>query len=415
MARRYASEAAVLALDLDNFKYVNDSLGHAAGDELIAQVGQLLRRRLRASDTVARLGGDEFAAILSHADERKARAVAADLLETIAREAKVTTAAGSVHTSASIGIALVVDHADKLTGEELLVQADIALYDAKEAGRGRLAVFDAASERKSPTKARLTWAERIREALEQDRFVLHAQPIMSLDGTGPARYELLVRMLGEGEELIPPAPFLDVAERSDLIQEIDRWVIARAIRMLAEQQRGGHRVGFEVNLSAKSITDPALSELIACELATTGADPGGLVFEFTQSAAIVNIDRAQLFAATLRELGCGVAIDDFGAGLASFYYLKHFSFDYLKIDGEFVQKLATSKTDQLIVKSLVDIARGLGKRTIAEFVGDERTLELLRDYGIDFAQGFHVGRPRPMEASELHQQPKSPLHSGPRS
>jgi EAL domain-containing protein (putative c-di-GMP-specific phosphodiesterase class I) len=178
--------------------------------------------------------------------------------------------------------------------------------------------------------------------------------------------------------------------------------------VLAEQQRAGHPVSFEVNLSAKSIGDPALSELIACELAATGADPRGLVFEFTQTAAIVNIDRAQLFARRLRELGCGLAIDDFGAGFASFYYLKHFAFDYLKIDGEFVENLATSKTDQLIVKSVVDIARGLDKRTIAEFVGDERTLELLREYGIDFAQGFHVGRPRPMEASELHHQPLLP-------
>ena len=393
-ARRYHTGGAVLALDLDNFKYVNDTLGHNAGDELIACVAELLRGRLRETDTIARLGGDEFAVILPHVDEHQASRVAGDLLAAIRSDALVSTPKGSRRTTASIGIALFGDP-HRLASEELLVEADIAMYDAKEAGRDQACVFDADSSRQLSLEARMTWSDEIRAALAEDRFTLYAQPIVPLQGGSP-RHELLVRMLSRDGDIVPPGAFLPIAERFDLVQDIDRWVVSRAIELLGEHGRAGDDVRFEVNLSAKSLGQADLPAQIARQLAAHDVDPGRLVFEVTETAAIGNLERAKQFANRLAELGCGFALDDFGAGFASFYYLKHLPFDYLKIDGEFVESLRHSTTNQLVVQSLVTIARGLGKQTIAEYVGDEATVELLREYGVDFAQGFHVGRPRPV-------------------
>jgi EAL domain-containing protein (putative c-di-GMP-specific phosphodiesterase class I) len=275
------------------------------------------------------------------------------------------------------------------------------MYDAKEAGRARAVIYDATEDRQERMLSRMTWADRIREALVNDAFVLYSQPVMSLRDDPVARCELLLRMLGEDGDVIPPGSFLYIAERFDLIQDIDRWVVSRAIEILAEQQAAGREVVLCVNLSAKSVTDPRLPDHIASELQAHDADGRGLCFEVTETAAVVNIDRARQFARRVADLGCEFALDDFGAGFASFYYLKHLAFDLLKIDGEFVTDLANSRTNQLVVKAVVYIARGLGKRTIAEFVEDEETLELLRGMGVDFAQGFYVAKPAPLPLVEV--------------
>ncbi len=403
---RYEGAGAVLALDLDHFKYINDSLGHTVGDELIARVAALLRERLRETDIVARLGGDEFAVILPHADEARAAGVAEDLLRTIRSGGAVTGEHGRAGTSASIGIAPFPTQRNSITAGELLAEADIAMYDAKEGGRDRCVTY-AASGQAALMAPRLDWVDRIRRALAEDRFVLHGQPILSLGGDHRPREELLLRMVDESGDLIPPASFLAVAERFDLIQEIDRWVVREAVALLARLERSGTRAALEVNLSAKSVTDAELPAMIETELARTGVDPSGLVFEMTETAAIVNVEQAKRFAISMRELGCEFALDDFGAGFASFYYLKHLAFDYLKIDGEFIADLRGSETNQLLVRALVDIARGLGKQTIAEYVGDAETLELLRDMRVDYAQGFHVARPRP-----VHPQAWAGFHGG---
>ena len=208
-------------------------------------------------------------------------------------------------------------------------------------------------------------------------------------------------MVGEDGDLIPPGAFLDAAERFDLIAEIDRWVISRAADLLAGSRRAGIKASLEVNLSAESVLDPALPETIAAELRRAGADPSGLVLEMTETAALVNVERTRRFADAVREPGCEFALDDFGAGFASFYFLKHLAFDYIKIDGEYIHNLAEDETNQLLVQALVDIARGLGKRTIAEFVGDDKTVDLLRKLGVDYVQGFHIARPGPIEVSRL--------------
>lgn len=391
---RHGRRGALLLLDLDHFKYVNDSLGHAIGDELLRSVAGVLRDRLRESDVVARVAGDEFAILLPDADQAGARAVAASIIEALERHELPAVPGTDVRVTTSIGIVDLAarEDADAAT---LLVDADLAMYAAKERGRNRMAIHDAAANERARSEARLNWATRIRRALDEGAFVLERQPIIDLDTGEVVLYELLLRMV-EGDELIPPGRFLGIAERYGLMPRIDRWVVREAVRLLATDPAGtGPRA--TVNLSSASLGDLELLEKIESRLALRGVRPGQLVFEVTETAAIARMDEARRFVDRLRELGCGFALDDFGAGFASFYYLKYLPFDYLKVDGEFVRAMTENPTDQLIVRAIVQTARGLGKRTIAEFVDDERTIALLRAVGVDYAQGFHLGRPAPVE------------------
>ena len=392
---RYGPKGAAIVLDLDHFKTINDTLGHSAGDELIVRVAHALRSRLRESDVLARLGGDEFAILLPEATPEEADAVAAAVLEAV-RTLAVPTATGRTRTvTASLGIAL-FDSKQPMTGEDVLVNADLAMYDAKEAGRDQLAAYDGPEQPETRIEARISWADMIRDALAEDRFVLHAQPIVDLATGEATQYELLLRMRGPDGGLIGPSAFLPVAERFDLMAAIDRWVVTRAIRMVGAELRRGRRLVVEVNISGRSAGDPELLELIERELRTSEVCPSQIIFEITETIAVSNIPRAQHFAARLADLGCRFALDDFGAGFGSFYYLKHLPFDYLKIDGEFVRHSASDATDQLVIQAVVDIARGLGKRTVAEHVGDHETADLLRRMGVDHAQGFHLGEPAPL-------------------
>jgi diguanylate cyclase (GGDEF)-like protein/PAS domain S-box-containing protein len=392
---RYGPRGAALVLDLDHFKAINDTLGHSAGDELIVRVAHALRSRLRESDVLARLGGDEFAILLPEATPEDAQGVAAAVLDSV-RTLAVPTATGRTRTvTASLGIAL-FDSGQALTGEDVLVNADLAMYDAKEAGRDQLSAYDAPEQPATRTEARISWADMIRDALAEDRFVLHAQPIVDLSTGEATQYELLLRMRGPDGELIGPAAFLPVAERFDLMAAIDKWVVTRAIRMVGDERRRGRALTVEVNISGRSAGDPELLALIERELRTSDVSPSQIIFEITETIAVSNIPRAQHFAARLADLGCRFALDDFGAGFGSFYYLKHLPFDYLKIDGEFVRHSAGDPTDQLVIQAVVDIARGLGKRTVAEHVGDSETAELLQRMGVDHAQGFHLGKPAPL-------------------
>ncbi|WP_205696057.1 PAS domain S-box protein [Conexibacter sp. SYSU D00693] len=390
--QRYGSSGALLVLDLDHFKTINDTLGHNAGDELIVSVADLLRHRLRETDVVARLGGDEFAVLLPEADRGGAETVATTIVEEIRRHATVLNGERPRRVTCSLGVAFFEE--GLAAGEEVLVNADLAMYDAKEAGRDQFAIFASDRFAEPRMKARVAWVERIRDALEDDRFVLEAQPIKDLHSGDVAQYELLLRMLDEHGEVVPPGAFLYVAERYDLIQDIDRWVASRAIELL--HQHPG--TVFEVNVSGKSLNDQLLLETVETGLQISGVDPTRLIFEVTETAAVANIHQAREFADRLASLGCRFALDDFGAGFGSFYYLKHLPFDYLKIDGEFVRNCLRSRTDQLVIEAVVRIANGLGKATIAEFVGDERTERFLRAHGVDHAQGFHVGKPAPLES-----------------
>ena len=392
---RYGPRGALIVLDLDHFKYVNDALGHHAGDELILSVATILRDRLRESDTLARLGGDEFAVLLPHADSAAAQRVADALVRAVREEATVIAGDRPRRVTTSIGIAPF--GAGGLSGEELLIEADLAMYEAKEAGRDRWALVSPDSRRPERIRGRVSWLDRVRAALDDDRFVLHAQPIRDLRSGEVAQHELLLRMCGDGGELIAPGKFLPLAERLGLAPEIDRWVAARAIELLSCDP-GGH-VALEVNLFGPSMNDTALLHLIEAEIARASFDPRRLIFEITETAAVANIPLARRFAERLTQLGCRFALDDFGSGFGSFYYLKHLPFDYLKIDGEFVSGCMSNRTDQLVIEAVVRIARGLGKETVAEFVSDAEIEAFVRAQGVDHVQGFHVGRPVPV--SEL--------------
>ncbi len=387
--RRYGPGGAALVLDLDHFKNINDTLGHGMGDELIVTLATALRDRLGERVAIGRLGGDELAILVPDGDGEEA---AAEVLEVV-RAQRVSSPSGRLRSvSASVGIAG-FDEAD-LDADAVLANADLAMYEAKDGGRDRAVAYRRVN--RGSAHGRVSWPDVIRDGLDEERFVLQAQPIMDLATGDTGQFELLLRLRDPLGELISPAAFLPAAERYDLMGAIDRWVVKRSIAMLAEEKRRGRRLTFEVNISGRSAGDDDLLALIEGELRANEVDPAQIIFEITETTAVADIPRAQEFAHRLAALGCRFALDDFGAAFASFYYLKHLPFDYLKIDGEFVRGCVTDRTDQLVIKAVVDIARGLGKRTVAEMVGDEETLNLVRDLGVDYVQGFHIGKPAPL-------------------
>ncbi len=394
-ARRYERECAVLLIDLDGFKYVNDTLGHSFGDELVTRIASLLQGALRETDVVARLGGDEFAVILPQVDISQALHVSDKILAAVKNHAIVLGEDRHARVTASIGITTFESDSER-TAEELVVEADIAMYEAKEDGKNRASVFVRGQDHRNGMLARQSWVERLKEAIADQRFELVAQPVMGICASEIERYELLLRLRGDDGDLIPPGSFLYIAERFDLIQQIDRWVFAQAAEMLSRCQESGQDISLSVNMSGKTLSDSRVLEDLRAILNEHAIDPSRLIVEVTETAAIVNIDKAREVARGLRELGCRFALDDFGAGFASFYYLKHLEFDYLKIDGEFIKGLNQSATDQLVVQSVVQIAHGLGARTVAEFVGDDEAVERLRELGVDYGQGYHLGRPAPI-------------------
>jgi diguanylate cyclase (GGDEF)-like protein/PAS domain S-box-containing protein len=390
-ARRFGIKVALLFLDLDNFKYINDSFGHQIGDKLLVTIANVLRARVRKTDVLARLGGDEFSIILIHADVNLAESVANQIRESVQHYASVE---GNCPTgvTVSIGIAVFPEHGD--TAEALLTCADIAMYKAKEEGRNCVRIYT--PEQKTHIELRLFWENRIREALDRDNFVLLLQPIMDISKNLIIGHEVLLRMVNEKGEMELPGTFLEIAERFGLIHDIDRWVVKRAIHLIKKLQQNGKPAYLEVNISGKSFKDKKLLPLIRNELAATGIDTATLilVFEITETALIENMADAQNFITELKSIGCLFALDDFGIGFSSFNYVKQLPVDYLKIDGSFIINLPHDTTDQHLVKAMVEVARSLGKKTTAEFVGSEETLRLLREYGVDYAQGYHIGKPR---------------------
>jgi diguanylate cyclase (GGDEF)-like protein/PAS domain S-box-containing protein len=371
---------AVMLVDIDHFKFVNDSLGHAAGDDLLRAVAGVLAKHARGGELVARLGGDEFAVLLPDCTDKQAVTVARRLVRTI--PAKID----HIQTSVSVGV-VAVEGDEAIPGAKLLVAADSALYDAKEAGRNRVALFS------GHPAAGFTWVQRIRQALSERRFILYAQPIIDLRTAEVAAHELLVRMLGERDEVISPAAFMPTAERFGLTRDIDRLVIAEALEIAAR----GHAVS--VNLSGHSAGDRQTREWIARRVAAKAIDKRRLTFEITETSAIANFGDACELVNALVGLDCAVALDDFGTGYGSFAYIKRLNATHVKIDTEFVRNLPGSAIDERIVAAIVSVAQCRGMRTIAEGVEDAATLELLRTYGVDYAQGYHIARPAP--AGEL--------------
>ncbi len=379
--RHSLQPGALLLLDIDSFHIVNDSLGHEAGDRLLEAVATMLREEARAEDLPARICADEFALLLNRADPTQAMA-AAERLIALVRER------GTPSVGASVGIATFGGTGEAVTAEGLMIAADIALCEAKEEGGGR--AIDSAT---GPNR-KLTWADRIREAIDEERIVVYAQPIFDLRSHCVAREELLVRMLDENEDVIPPSSFLPTAERLGLIVEIDRLVLAKAVEL------AGRSRPIAVNVSGASLSDPRLIEDVQ-EAIADGVNPGWLDFEITETAAITNMEDARAFACAVTSMGCGLGLDDFGTGFSSFSYLKELPVQHLKLDIEFIRNLPHSPGDQKLVQAMVQFAKALGQETVAEGIENAETLAMVRAFEIDYAQGFHIGEPALVDCSEL--------------
>ncbi|TDG20754.1 EAL domain-containing protein [Paraburkholderia silviterrae] len=398
--RREHSGHSVMFLDLDQFKVVNDTCGHSTGDELIREVCSVLRKTLRRTDIIARLGGDEFGVVLPHCAVTHAWQLAESLREAIAG-IRFTGAGRVVQTSVSIG--LVGDVASLACVKEVMKAADVACYMAKKKGRNRVHRFRLDDEELSEAHTQMAWVADIKAALENDQFCLFGQEIVPLaPGTGGAHVEVLLRMRCASGALVAPAGFIGAAERFDLMPSIDRWVIARAFGTIAA---GAHRYGtWSINLSGASLGDERLADYIEEQQRLWGIPFSCVCFEITETAAITNMHDAITLISRLRAHGCRFALDDFGAGMSSLNYLKHLNVDYLKIDGSFIRGIVDSPLDQAIVRSINQVAHAAGKETIAEFVEDAEIVDCMVAMGVDFVQGYAVGRPAPLDALRVPQE-----------
>ncbi|MCW5624760.1 MAG: EAL domain-containing protein [Burkholderiales bacterium] len=391
---------ALLYLDLDQFKIVNDTRGHAAGDQLLRQISTLLTRCLREGDTLARLGGDEFGVLLENCPPAAALRIAEKLKATVT---DFHFASGPLTFNVGVSIGLVNVEGDLFTVADILSAADTACYMAKDKGRNRIQVFHPDDSELSMRHGEMEWVGRLQKALDEDRLTLYAQDIVGIrTGTSEGRHcEVLIRMIDERGELVPPMAFIPAAERYNLMPAIDRWVIRTAFAVLASPNQRNSREAVHlcaINLSAMSIGDDSFLDFVRQEFERSGVIPEHICFEITETAAIANLDKAAHFMTELKSLGCRFALDDFGAGMSSFAYLKHLPVDFLKIDGTFVKDMAHDPVDRAMVEAINNIGHVMGMRTIAEFVDNDRIIAHLQVLGVDYAQGHGVGRPQPFPA-----------------
>lgn len=394
-SRRYGPGGVLLLADIDHFKEVNDRFGHAAGDDLLKSVAATLKQHVRRTDVLARFGGDEFAILLPETSIRDAQQVAEGLVKALRRQASIFGQDG-VQVTASIGMAPLDG-----TAEQSLSSVDRAMYEAKKAGRDRFAVWTGAALPALVTPQKRIEHSRVRETFESDRLCLYAQPIVDLTTGETTQYELLLRVRGRaGDPPMLPAAFLGTAERAGIIQSIDAWVVREAVKLLSQGPLKG-KATFNVNISGQSVGSAEFAALVEGVLDRYAVDPSRLVFELTETAAISDIDQARTFARRMRELGCQIALDDFGAGFGSFQNLKHLPFDVLKIDGEFVRDLTAGTVDQVVVKAIVGISRDLQKKTVAEFIESAAMADFLRENGVDCGQGYFLGEPQPVTSLML--------------
>jgi diguanylate cyclase (GGDEF)-like protein/PAS domain S-box-containing protein len=397
-ARADASQHSLCFLDLDQFKVVNDTCGHIAGDELLRQIAALLKSHTRRTDTLARFGGDEFALLLERCLPDQAERIADQIREAVEQHRFVWES-----KSFSVGVSIGIVPLGPTTGgvTELMQHADAACYAAKDAGRNRIHAYRHDDDELARRTGEMHWVAEIHAAIERDLFRLDAQAIMpiAMQEAGRPHYEVLVRMRTQEGTIVPPGSFLSAAERYNLSGKIDRWVINRALQWLADHKlRGGMLPLLSINLSAISLADKGFLDFITDQIRRHGAPASLLCFELTETAAIGNLSDAVRFISTLKDIGCRFALDDFGSGLSSFAYLKNLPIDYLKIDGLFVKDIVSDPIDFALVRSINDVGHVMGKKTIAEYVENDAVLAKLRSIGVDYGQGFGLGRPRPIES-----------------
>ncbi|MFL6579543.1 MAG: putative bifunctional diguanylate cyclase/phosphodiesterase [Burkholderiales bacterium] len=399
-------KGSVALLDVDHFKYINDNFGHRTGDQLLIAIGGLLKDLVKDEGVqVFRLGGDEFAMHLPNALRSEAAKVGERMLSALRRYKFPVPGQGCLSTlTGSVGVATYPFHGSDVAA--LLANVDIAMYQAKDDGRNRVRLHDQKPDDLRSTHKRVHWARELREILDENRVVLYSQPVIRLADQAIIHHEILMRVVDRSGGIVPPGEFLEVAESLGMAQELDLRVVSKVIEVLKGYR--GQKTRYFVNLSRTSISDPHWVRRFHNMLAAAPIDHSQLVFEITETAAMSSVDVTQEFIAQMKHLNCRFALDDFGAGFSSFYFLKRFEVDYLKIDGSFVRELAADGASRLFVRALCDVARGLKKQVIAEWVEDQAVMAILIEMGVQYGQGFLFAHPTPFPAavSEQAQQRK---------
>ena len=385
-------------LDLDNFKTVNDTCGHVAGDELLKQLPVLFNDVLRTGDIVARLGGDEFGVLLENCGIKQAVNIADKIRQKI-KDYRFIWDDKTFEIGVSIGVVTI--NVDNYDMSHILSSADLACYAAKDSGRNRVHVYEQSDQADSEHYGQIHWTARISKAFEDHRFRLYQQPIVSVTGQNRDHLEILLRMIDENGNVIPPGAFMSAAERYGLMPDIDRWVIHKVFKYMgrekpAEPVKGTNRV-FAINLSGDSINDDSLLNYILQQKNKYAISLSNVCFEITETVAISNLSKATVIINELKTYGCQFSLDDFGSGLSSFAYLKTLPVNYLKIDGSFIMDISRDKIDRAMVESILQVGKVMELMTIAEHVEDESTLTVLREIGVDYVQGYYLGRPEAIE------------------
>lgn len=386
-AERRGSALGLLFFDLDEFKQINDTYGHRAGDAILIRVAGEVNAQVRRNEIFSRLGGDEFAILVPDVVEDELHVVAERMVHSIS-QIPFHFEGQNLRLTTSLGIAMFPDHAGN--GEELVTRADMAMYLAKEAGKNSWRVYRPDSDSSRQMLSRIAWNDRIRSALQNDMMYLNFQGVYRAADGRRSHIETLLRMKDESGGAIMPAAFIPVAEKSDIILEIDRWVIHKIITLLASSSS---IPSIAVNISGKSFAEPNLPLFISDTLRKLNVDPNRLMVEITETSAVTDLHDAQRFIKALHQTGCVVCLDDFGSGFSSFAYLKHLEVDIVKIDGLFIRNLPNDQDNQVFVKAIIDVARGMRKTTVAESVEDLKTLEMLKGFGVDMVQGYYLEMP----------------------
>jgi len=405
---------ALLYMDLDQFKIVNDTCGHSAGDLLLQLLSKMLQQHMRDSDILARLGGDELGVLLPHCPPDQAALIADGLRQSV-KNFRFVWDGHTFEVGASIGVVEVNHHSKSMS--ELLIAADQACYLAKERGRNRVHVYQESDQRLARRQGEMRWVSRLNEAFERQYFRLYAQPIVGLGQHRDMHDEVLIRIQPAKGDLILPGAFIPAAERYDMMTVIDRWVIRavcrhlHSVRQSLSQQQGyladrqPAPAQYSINLSGASLGEEGLRDYIVEQFVEYDIAPEQICFEITETAVIANLIKAQNFMAGLKVLGCRFSLDDFGSGLSSFAYLKALPVDFLKIDGVFIRDIANNAINRAMVKAINEVGHVMGLSVVAEYVEDEPTLAVVRELGLDYAQGYAVGALRPLAVGEEPYQP----------
>ncbi|MGR9045355.1 MAG: EAL domain-containing protein [Gammaproteobacteria bacterium] len=397
MADRYNHSSAIIFFDIDQFKYVNDSSGHQVGDELLIKVAEKLRAATRKTDVVARFGGDEFIILAPDISQNHAEILVQKICNDMTT---VVIGEGSEQHRVTVSAGLLMFPVQNCTAQDLLATADVAMYRAKEAGRGGWCLASNDDINRLEIKNRVNWKTKIEKALEEDRFKLYFQPIMRITDKSISHYECLLRMIENDGEIVPPSMFIEIAEHTGLIFQLDQRVIELAFKQQVELIKKGFDIKLSINLSGEMLSNPEAFKIISRLLRSYDLKAHRFIFEVTETQAVTNLQAAHDFITRIKSIGGRFALDDFGVGFSSMNYLKQLPVNYLKIDGSFVKNLTESHGDQLFVNAINSVGQGMGIKTIAEFVENDEVLAILTELGVDYAQGYGIGKP--MAQPEFH-------------